>query len=260
MFMIDASRFEQGREDFWVLLDEIISFFSENVYIPQWYEFDSIECNEENWVCYIDIWALSSDGTRERILTKAISWIINKSDMLWDPEIQDEYKIGWIKSCREQLSERGFNISQELVKRRTKVISAVTKQWVPEVLDQMINLIENDRLLVKNDFDTFDPYEDLRGEIIEITEEYLPLLVEEGYLPEGKNEKNTKIWEIYDHEVCYLTFVLPRWNDEAELRYRRELQKKSIIKKREQHGIKKWDVLKVISFYHGHDDKFVLWQ
>ena len=72
----------------------------------------------------------------------------------------------------------------------------------------------------------------------DVTKERLGWLIEHEYLEE-KDEKYVFVREIAHPEMSYLTYVLPWGNDEAELWYRRVLEKKQILKHLERVGVKK---------------------
>ena len=92
----------------------------------------------------------------------------------------------------------------------------------------------------------------------EVTKEWLSRLVEHDYI-EAKEEKYVFVREVKHPEMSYLTYVLPRGNDEAELWYRRVLEKKQILKQLERAGVKKGDVFLIKSPYVGKDDRRVRW-
>jgi hypothetical protein len=56
-----------------------------------------------------------------------------------------------------------------------------------------------------------------------------------------------------------LSFVTPWGNDEAEIRYRQTLDKEWYLKAYARAGARKGDVFKIISWYQGQDDKYILW-
>lgn len=66
------------------------------------------------------------------------------------------------------------------------------------------------------------------------------------------------VWEIAHPEIAYLTFVLPRGNTEAELRFRNALEKKKLLNWLRASGVRKGDVLKIISPYTGHPSKYIM--
>gem|GEM_PF-6312399 len=72
----------------------------------------------------------------------------------------------------------------------------------------------------------------------DVTDQWLSWLIDKDYLEE-KEEKYVFIWEISHPEMSYLSYVIPRGNDEAELRYRRVLEKKQILKHLQRAGVKK---------------------
>ncbi|MBP7885110.1 hypothetical protein KAZ93_03015 [Patescibacteria group bacterium] len=67
------------------------------------------------------------------------------------------------------------------------------------------------------------------------------------------------MWQIRDPEICRLTNVLPRGNDQAEDRYWRVLTKQNHIREFEKKGVLNGDVLQIMSYYPGTEDKFILY-
>jgi hypothetical protein len=96
-----------------------------------------------------------------------------------------------------------------------------------------------------------------RNYIKDITEEELPKLIEEGYIEEWQ-AKYVKVWEVYEPYMAYLTYVLPWWNDEAELRFWEEMEKKWILKWLQKYWVRKGDILKIKSPYSWYDDRYIL--
>jgi hypothetical protein len=53
--------------------------------------------------------------------------------------------------------------------------------------------------------------------------------------------------------------MIPRWNEEAEQRFRWILEHKGIIQIFDGHGIRKGDILKIKSYYANKDDRYILY-
>ncbi|MDR2541178.1 MAG: DUF1967 domain-containing protein [Candidatus Peribacteria bacterium] len=94
--------------------------------------------------------------------------------------------------------------------------------------------------------------------ITEITEIEKPWLVDNDYLDEV-TAKYVNVYLIQNPEICRLVFITPRGNEEAELRFRKQIHQKGYIDLFEQAGIRKGDVLKIKSYYTGHDDKYIVY-
>ena len=93
--------------------------------------------------------------------------------------------------------------------------------------------------------------------ISESTDKEKPFLIEHDYLDEV-SAKYTKVRSIQNPEICRLVFIIPRGNEEAELRFRKQMSQKGYLDLFEQEGIRKGDVLKIKSYYTGHEDKYIV--
>jgi hypothetical protein len=93
----------------------------------------------------------------------------------------------------------------------------------------------------------------------QLWQEAMEYLLDEGYINE---EESKKIWlRAVEHpDVRYLTYVLPWWNDEAELWYRQRLEELRILPWLRSQWVKKWDILLIDSDYHGMDERWVKWE
>jgi hypothetical protein len=94
--------------------------------------------------------------------------------------------------------------------------------------------------------------------IEDITDQDRPFLLEHGYVEEV-NFRYWKVWKISNAEICKLVFILQRWNDEAELRFWKTMEERWFLQLFENAWINKWDVLKIKSYYHWYDDRYVLY-
>jgi len=49
------------------------------------------------------------------------------------------------------------------------------------------------------------------------------------------------------------------WNDEAEVWFWKTIEQKWFLAEFDRKGIKKWDVLKIKSYYESEDDRFIMY-
>jgi hypothetical protein len=94
--------------------------------------------------------------------------------------------------------------------------------------------------------------------IEDITDEEKDFLVEEWYL-EPAAARYTNVYEIKNAEICRLVFITPWWNDEAEMWFWKQMDQKWYINLLEEFWARKWDVLKIKSYYVGQDDKYIMY-
>lgn len=68
-----------------------------------------------------------------------------------------------------------------------------------------------------------------------------------------------KVWEIRDPEICRLVNILPRGNEQAEHRFWNVMMKKKYLSDLEKAGVLHGDVLKIMSYYNGVDDRYIMY-
>ena len=91
----------------------------------------------------------------------------------------------------------------------------------------------------------------------DITEFEKPKLLEEWYIEEI-NSKFSKVREIRDPEICKRVFITQWWNEEWEMYFWKQMSEIGIINAFESCGIKKWDILKIKSYYEWENDRYIL--
>ena len=247
-FMLDANKFEQGRKDFDILFLELKN------YILSKYKDASVNLVQQEKLIIMEV----RDEEGEMLFSKAIYWIINKKDTLWDEELIQEYMDGRYNHVIKTLAEHDLKVKGTMLKNLTTVLSAATRQWIEPWLDQMIWIVDNDSLMSTIVYEPVAIQKQVKESIKDITESILPELLEQWYLPEGQDHSKKKVREVNHSQVSYLSNIVPRWNDQAEMRYRRQLDQQGLLWWMSHAWVKKWDILKVISWYHGVKDQFIL--
>lgn len=258
--MLDAVKDIPGIDERSLLLEEIISYIDKRFYRSK--EFGPeikklkhiLKYNE--WILRYEVkWLIQ--GKWKRLLKKAIITVVNKYDV-FDEELWEEYLQSLINHMKKTLKKiYNCTVGKKDLQQYPIYMSALTHNHIEVFLDICITLLSTRKFMSFVEHDQIQIPETRIQYIEEITETEKAFLLQEGYLDE-KEHKKTKIWEIYDEDLAYLTFVLPRGNDEAELRYRKTLQEKGYIHLFEKNKIHKGDVLKIISIYEGSDDKYIL--
>jgi hypothetical protein len=94
--------------------------------------------------------------------------------------------------------------------------------------------------------------------VFEITDQEKEFLIEEWYIEELES-RFAKIWYVQNPEICKMTFMIPRWNDQAEQYYWNQMQSKGFLDIYEDEWIMKGDILRVKSYYEWLDDKYILY-
>jgi hypothetical protein len=62
---------------------------------------------------------------------------------------------------------------------------------------------------------------------------------------------------VKEPEVARLVYMLPWWNDEAEMRFWNVLDKKRLLGKMVTTGLVKGDIIHIHSYYTGTEDRFI---
>ncbi len=244
-FMIDASKFESWWKDFWILFNELKNYLLER------YEDSDIQLTLIDKKIYLEVKTKWWDV----ILRKAVYWIINKVDILWDTEIVQEVMDWWKLYCHNETW-----ISKKDIIENTYWLSAATREWVDNRLNQMITTVDNELIISKFEFEKVEILHKIDISIKDITELEKEDLQAWGYLPADVDWSKIKVREVVHPQVGYLSYVVPWWNDQAELRYWRQLEKQWHLEWMWTVWAKKWHILKVISLYEGVNDKYILWE
>jgi hypothetical protein len=84
-------------------------------------------------------------------------------------------------------------------------------------------VVDNKEIKSIVEYDEVSISQEISETITDITDQELEMLLEASYLPASVDVKKVKVREVVHAQVGYLTFVVPWGNDQAELRYRRQL-------------------------------------
>lgn len=265
-FLIDASKFENWRNDFLILLQELNKYVALRFYWSQ--DFGSKVIDVSAWVFFVEncfVWKVSlvlADGNKLVCMNKRILRVISKLDVFADDvELIDEYKVAFWSYLGNLL---WCDWSPSYVDHMYAV-SAFTRSGVVEWLDKIREYV------VQLHADVFDlsleykppspsPLHETPSSCLDITIEALPRLILNGYLDEDEAETwSTKVWSVLHTGISRLTAVLPRWNDEAELWYWRALEKEWFLDRLRGKWVTRGDIVKIHSVYR-NSFKWILWE
>jgi hypothetical protein len=154
-------------------------------------------------------------------------------------------------------------LSKKEISENIQEVSILIPETSEVFLDKVIEYLDDTSTYVTIETDavikkSISKRDRRQPEISDITDTEIDTLIDDGYLPETDKDF-IKIWLVNQPEIAYLTYVTPRGNLEAELRYRQTLRKENYLKAYEKAGARKGDVLKVQSWYMGQEDKYILW-
>lgn len=247
----DLSRFDE-----WI--NEIVDIFEEIIqYIKNKIDNDvEIRIYDDNKDIILEV--KQNDDT---ILNKKIIFTMNKYDLVFDDEIIEEYKKQFLRNLNIFLEkELSFEIEKESFEKNCFIVSAATHFWLDWRIKSIVNILKNTHLEEQPfNNEEAEEFNDWEVEMIkEITKQEKSKLLSEWYIEEV-NSEFIKIWEIDNPEVCKMVFITMWWNDEAEMRFWKNMWQKWFITEFENNWIRKWDVLKIKSYYSGEDDRYILY-
>ena len=247
----DCARYESGIQEVIDLLEEIREYIAQKLDNP------TITVSNDN-----NMITILAHKDEELVLEKRMIFVINKYDLINDPDIISEIESKLRTSVEDFFKKQTKKkiITTPLLKKNTFVVSAGTHFGLNDWLNALLPLLKNT--------DTKDVYhipehaikERLKQEmmITNVSEAEKKFLIENNYLEEAQ-AKYCEVREIQDPELCKLVRMLPRGNEEAEQRFRKIVEHKGIIQMFEEKGIHKGDVLKIKNYYAGKEDKYIMY-
>lgn len=255
--VVDIARYDTGILEVSDLLSEIFS------YVEQKFAVDP----KDMWIKkdgkYLLFYA-EKDG--EILLEKRIIFVINKYDLVGDLEILGEYEIQLRDDILKFLRSKKTlgKITKATLKENSVVVSAVTRYGIEDFLDKVIDVFQG-----LNTSDVYHISDEGRGTrdaeqevaedmIMDVTNEDKQFLIDNNYM-DAKLLQHVKIWQIKNREICKLVRMLPWWNAEAENWFWKTMQQEGYLEIFDAAGVRKGDVLKIVSYYAGKDDRYLLY-
>lgn len=248
--LIDCSRDMQGIDEIGMLLDEI------RAYIDVRYEPDTVIHSIELIDKVLRYTVTNNAG--EILLKKAILLVATKLDELDDEDLQKIYQKEVLERFATYLKKSfGAKVTSTQLAPSLLVLSSFQRETLDPFLTTCITLLTSYQYVFEQEVLQITMTPPAVPYVKDVTDSQLQHLLDEGYIQET-DAKYIHIREVMEPEICYLSFVLPWGNYEAELRYRTTLAKEKHLSWLEKYGVRKGDVLKIVSLYDGQDDKYVL--
>lgn len=256
VIVVDFSTFEAGLWQAVALIEEITAYVRDVVYV--WKDVNQRLLPWE-WSCLI--WEVTDAHTWVVYAKKQCLFLWNKIDLVVDQEIREEL----IRTLSLLISKHPLaELTPDQIQKAIYLVSAGSQEWIDTWIrllwKELPNAQQRDHPFLEEIHEkvviprTRDQLDQLF--VKDITDEQIDWLINNWYLEE-KEQKYVRIREVEHPEMGYLSFVIPWWNDEAELRYRRVLEKKKILKQLEHVWVRKGDVFLIKSPYAGKDDRRV---
>ncbi|MDR3169635.1 MAG: DUF1967 domain-containing protein [Candidatus Peribacteria bacterium] len=194
-------------------------------------------------------------------MSKRVVFVLNKYDLINDIELVEAYQKQLVDTFSEYLAAHGYqSLPEALIRANIFVTSAGTYYGLGEWTRALAEILKKTPLMTLPEIEPVQIFldSDEAEMITEITETEKPWLVAHDYLDEV-SAKYVNVYLIQNPEICRLVFITPRGNEEAELRFRKQMDHKGYLDFFSQAGIRKGDVLKIKSYYAGHEEKYIVY-
>ena len=260
--VVDIDSYEAGFEKLTTVFDEIIMYIQQR-FIGSTEFGEAITSIELHLQTEDDgsllLHCIAHRGELSDVLfQKAIHIVANKYDMVNDLEIAQEFTHELARHLsRHFKAQRWWSVSEQELLAHTFIVSAATHYGIKERTSALATLIERRDIAYRYLFDTVVTQEIVHTFLTDSTESDLPMLLEEWYL--DPSATRAKVWEIRDPEICRLVNILPRGNEQAEHRFWNVMMKKKYLSDLEKAGVLHGDVLKIMSYYNGVDDRYIMY-
>jgi hypothetical protein len=195
-------------------------------------------------------------------MSKRIVFVLNKYDLINDAELVEEYQkqvVERFTTYVHQLSSGRIQLSEPLIRKNIFITSAGTYYGVGEWIRALAEILKKTAVASLPELEpTYLVVNDDEEMITEITDAEKPFLIAHQYVDEV-SARYVHIFLIQHPEISRLVFIVPRGNEEAELRFWKQLSQKGYIDILEENGVRKGDILKVKSYYAGNDDRYIVY-
>jgi len=249
----DISRYDQWISEIPELLEEISTYtrtkFSKD---PNAVE---IQIREDKGMITLFIY---EEG--KLVIEKRMLFLINKYDLINDPEILKEYTSQFRKQILDFFKKNKIwtKITKKLLEEHTFTISAATHFGVDERLKKVVDMLKKTDVQEVYHIENIPHHEIKHREnsIRNISDHEKQVLIEEHYIS-ATDAQYVNVREVYNEEFAKLVRQLQRGNDEAEARFWKQIGKQWVLDEFENRGIQKGDIFKVISPYNGQQPRYI---
>lgn len=267
-FMMDLSRYEAWMDEFSVLAAEIISYMWKTLLETK----DYWDISDVMFDFFLEgsslelVISVMKNGEKEEIMKKDILFVYNKADAINDQDIVDELLEFSFKNIQSYLSDsHNCDITKQIFFDRVHVVSTYARTGIDQFLNDLVenHHVGNMEAIISTKAFDIQELERLPAssresgiEIREVTPIDMPYLIEEGMV-DKQDVEYSKVRYIKEREVTRLTYMIPWWNDEAEMWFWNVLDKKKLLQKLITAWLVKWDIIHVHSFYAGMPDRYI---
>ncbi len=249
-FVLDLSEDIKKVDQFDILLQEIFNYLDLKSFEDGWFIQKNIvekkyEFNINEQLIKFQFILVDDEGKKYVVLEKYLLILLNKSDLLSSDYINQQKEL-IIKSVQKKINLKDKNVIQN----NMLIWSWITKEWLQELKQKCYNILFEK--WKKHQLDVL--YEDIvyneinqDNYVSNITELELPNLIQQWYI---SSDFVGNVREVYYSDFVYYCYVLPWWNNQAEMRFWQKMQKKWVLWYFEGKWIKRWDILKVMNNYN----------
>ncbi|USN56327.1 MAG: hypothetical protein H6766_04630 [Candidatus Peribacteria bacterium] len=151
------------------------------------------------------------------LLDKMLLWVLNKYDLVNDDEIVEEYKHAMFQHVIAYFKKQfDADLTEELLGQNTFVVSGATHYGTDAWLSKMSERLQSHEFINEFHLDLIESEELIHeSRIIDITEEKLPQLIEEGYVEEG-DSRFLRVWSVSSPDVIRAVYITMRGKEDGE--------------------------------------------
>lgn len=259
--VVDMDSYEAGFSKLTTVFDEIIAYIQQRFV-------GSKDFGPEITQTKLDLTAVDGhiiltcsvtmDDQEEILFQKAIHIVANKYDMVNDLEIAQEFMQTITTYLSSHFQEKYWrSVSQKDLLDNSFVVSAATHHGIEHWISELAQVIKSQSIKNIHLFDTVQIQEIKHQRVTDITDSDFQYLMDEWYI-DGSSSRS-KVWQIRDPEICRLVNILPRSNEQAEHRFRNVMMKKKYLNEFAKHGVMHGDIMKIMSYYAGVEDRYIMY-
>jgi len=258
--VLDMARYDTGVSEAIDLLEEIFQ------YIQIKFDPDLTDGIEE---MDIDIQAdgkmitLFAYHDGKVVLEKRLLFVVNKYDLVNDKDILQEYFSELKKQILHFFQKKNIwkTITSQLLDTNLFALSAATHVGIEEWLQRVVQLLQKTKPEDVYHLENI-PTQVYDGQKIEMIREAddseRQILLDQWLIDPGTYDY-AKIREIRHPEICKMVRMTWRWNPEAENHFWKEIHHKGFLETLEMGWINKGDILKIVSYYAGKEDRYIVY-
>lgn len=256
--MVDGTRYDAGMQEVTTLLQEIDTYARSRL-VASLQELlgtediqSRIAADPSSKLLYRDFFSMQ-DGTEVIHMRKHLVFVLNKIDMIQDQEICNE-----LTDQLYTVIQSNHDISSDILSKNTFLMSTATRAWVDEWLTHLVRSMDS---LVGVDVPTSIVLEKEKNPTYyarNVTKTESDVLLDEEYISKEELSR-VDVREIFHPPLCKMVATLPWWNEDAEMRFWKEIYDQWYKQWVENSGVRRDDIIKVVSIYEGYPDRYIVW-